>query len=37
MEYYATLKKVTHAMIWMEFEGSMLSEISQSKVLYHIT
>ena len=41
MEYYAGIKRneiLPFAMMWMELEGVMLSEISQSeKDMYHMT
>jgi len=41
MEYYAAIKRneiLPFAMTWMELEGIMLSEISQSeKDMYHMT
>jgi len=41
MEYYAAIKRneiLPFAMTWMELEGVMLSEISQSeKDMYHMT
>ena len=41
MEYYAAIKRneiVPFATMWMELEGIMLSEISQTeKDMYHMT
>ena len=41
MEYYAAIKRneiLPFATMWMELEGVMLSEISQSeKDMYHMT